>query len=337
MRNRAGLVAVSAVLAISAASTAADEKPAVASFPTFGISFTAPAKSTFQLTDSPSHIGLYGFGTGSPCAGAAILVEIMPANGKDVEAVSADLSDKMKVKFDAGTLKIGGEKAKRVSADFKAGPFTHRVTYVVVHQDRAYVLSALNTPAADASEPLKKLADSVKFVPAESPLKHLNDLFDAPVEVFGLFSFNGPDSLRRTDNTAELLHLQVFDHTTKSDPLNVDFEHIQTGDTKSFADIRDAYSQKLQQSMGFAEALVWKQSKDVKGLQISQPVKMTTKLPDGKTDTSTQRFCMLEIAPGDFVQILFSISKMPDADLKTYVAATDRMLSSIKILPKRDG
>jgi hypothetical protein len=41
---------------------------------------------------------------------------------------------------------------------------------------------------------------------------------------------------------------------------------------------------------------------------------------------------MLELAPGDFVQILFSISDLSDDEVVTYLDLSNQMLATVRIL-----
>jgi hypothetical protein len=304
-----------------------------ASFPTFGVSFTAPADATFELTDSPTHIGIYRFNAGSPNAGAAILVEVAAANGKSVKDTSAANIAQTAATAPAGSFTVGGETAAKLTAALNAQSFTHRTTYLVVHEDRLYVFSALSTAAADASKSLDDLVATVHFVPIQSPLKCLTDFFDKPFKVFGRFTMNGPQFLRRVNNEPTLLHLGVYDYTAARNPLNLDIQRIQVAVPKTFADIRDAYSAGLQKNLNSPQPLFWHTLMEVPGLHVSQPIKTRIQAPDGTTTTSTNRFSILELGPGDFVQILFTISDSPDADVKAYTDLSDRMLATIKLLP----
>jgi hypothetical protein len=304
-------------------------------FPTFGISFAAPSDATFELTDTPTHIGLYRFNPNSPNAGAAILVEVSSAKGGTVEAISKSISARLKANDVPGPFTIGGEKADKLTADFHVDSFTTRVTYLVVHQDRLYIFSALNSANADASQSLDSLVASVKFPPVQSPLKCTTDFFDKPFEVFGCFSMNGPSFMRRTDNQPTLLHLGVYDYTTNANSFNIDIQRIQTP-PKSFADIRDAYSTAIQTKLASPDPLAWHVQKGLPGLNVSQPISCTVQAADGTTSKAINRFCILELAPGDFVQILFTITDTTaDADIKTYTDLSDKMLATIKVLPSK--
>jgi hypothetical protein len=301
-------------------------------FPTFGISYTTPPLATFELTDSPTHIGMYRFIASSPSAGAAILLEVAPAQGQTLDAISSEIAKQMGGAVAPDSVTIGGEKAKLLTAAVHAESFTSRATYVVVHQDRLYIASGFSTPSASVSKSLEELLASVKFVDVESPTRHTKEFFDGPFEVFGRFSMNGPKFLRRTDNTASLLHFEAHDFTNGSNPINIDIQRIAISPPIPFDDLRDNYSAGLQKSLNSADPLTWSALKEVPGLHVSKPIK-TFKLPDGSERKTTQRFCILEIAPGDFVQILFSIADLSDADTRAYVNISNKMLATIKLLP----
>ena len=303
-------------------------------FPTMGIAYEAPAQATAEVAEStPGTVATYQFVKPSPVAGATIMIERMGNHGKPVDQVAQSIAGQIHGAVDPVPLTIGGEPAVRINADFHADAFTSRATYVVVHGSQTYLFSALSTAQASAIAPTDVLLKTVKFTPIESPTQHLGEFFTSPFEVFG-FAINGPSSLRRVDASATDLHFGIYDISGEGqpmkNPLNVDFQHIVIQAPKTFADIRDAYSADLQKQLGSADPFVWKEQPGVPGLNVSQPIKMTTKAPNGEEETVTNRFCILQLAPGDFVQILFTVAQLPDAQTKAYLAASDRMLATIK-------
>jgi len=321
-----------ATLSCSTVSHAAE--PASIRFPTFGISYRAPADSTFTLSDVPTHIGLYEMKSAATERPAAILLEVAPARGKSLDDIAVALAKKIGATIDPKAITIGNEKAKKLTADVKLDSYVARVSYVVVHENRLYIASALNTATGSADKQLDDLVATIKFIPVESPAKQTGDLFAEPLDVFDAFTINGPKYLRRNTNQSALVHLSAYDFTTGTDPLNIDIEHIQMSAPKKFADIRDAYSTQLAKTLKSSKPLEWSNVKEVPGLNVSRPVVTTVKLAGKPDEKSTRQFCILELAPGDFVQILFSISDVPDADLQAYQEACDKMLRSIKLLDK---
>ena len=258
------------------------------------------------------------------------MLEVADAHGKTLADLTAAIATKASGKIDPGAFNFGKENARKVTAPFHMDAYTSRVSYLAVHQDRLYIASVLNTAAQSGEKLLGDLLASVKFSTAESPAKHTKELFDTPMNIFDCFTMNGPKCLRRTDNQPGLLHLVAKDFTTGKDPLNVDLQRIQTQTNKPFSEIRDAYSAQLRTSLNLPAPLVWKTTQELPDLNLSQPVKTIQELPDGSQIKVTQRFCILQLEPGDFVQILFVVGDGPEAEDAVYQQACNQMLVSIK-------
>jgi hypothetical protein len=303
--------------------------------PTFGLEFVVPTDTTFELTDSPTHIGLWRFNPDSPNAGAALLVENMAARGHSLPDIAARVAALGHASTDPGTYTIGGEAAVKLSADFNLDTFTHRVTYLALHADRAYFFSVLTSPGcADASQKLEDLIASVRFFQPESPLKHLNEFFRKPITIFGRITMNGPNSLRRTNNDPADAGLEIMDCTGADDPISIDIRPFQFAKPITFAQFRDAYSAGLEKSFSISEHFVWHVSDKIPGLNFTQPHKITESV-DGTSHTAYSRMAILDLGQGYFVQFAFtSLITADDQADQAYNDAEVQMLETIQILPK---
>lgn len=280
---------------------------------------------------TPGRIASYHLIAPSPAAGTIVMIERMDSDGATAAQLAQSLADRVHATVAPGSFQVGGEKAVKITAAIQVDTFSSRDTYVVVHGAQAYLFSGLSTAAVSAKPVLDALIGTVSFAPPESPTKHLGVFLDEPFGVWG-FKMNGPACLRRVEASDTDVHLGIYDFSGKemTNPLNLDFQHLVINTPKTFADIRDAYSAGLQKQLGLADALVWHEQPGVPGLFVSNPVNTVLRTEKGEQVKMNQRYCFFQAAPGDFTQILFSLSEMPEADLRAYLATEDQMIASIK-------
>ncbi len=303
-------------------------------FPTFGLKLKPPADSVDELPSLSEQIAFYQLRGGND--GAAILIEIVPSNGKSTAEAAKALAESGHATAEPSDIVVNGEKAFKVSTPINVQQFTQRDSYVVVHDGWVYVFSGLSTEHAKAAAPLKAMLQSLKFSSAQPTNKYLKDFGKKPLIFFNRFSIAAPPIVRPDGSDEASMHLGIHDYSVRGhvgNPLNLDVQRIQTGDQRTFANLRDAYSDGIVKHLNMPEKPVWTDMKAVPGLHVSQPITVKGKSPDGEEMTMTHRFTILELGPGDFVQILFSFSDLPPADLAAYKEMSDRMLASIKILP----
>lgn len=326
-------LAVAICLLVTSAAFAAEAQRCV--FPTFGISFVAPPNTQYELTDALTHLGSFVFDSASGAPGARIVLEVAPVGGKSVEDIFSPYAERAHATVDPRPFTIGGEKAMRFSLAVRSGdlPVTYRSTYMTVHDGRLYVLNAFGKANADGSAALDELARTVEFVPVESPRKHLGTRFDKPLTFLGRLRMNGPSCLRRSLNKAEHVHYGIYDYTTRTNPLNVDVTLVHIPDDMPFSALQDMYSTGLQHQLGASEALQWHQHPEVSGLNVSKPITCYRPTPDNGRVEVINRFCILDLGHGDFVQILFTVGEVTGDDSRAYLDLTDSMLATIEIVP----
>jgi len=304
-------------------------------FPTFGIAFTPPGRATFDLTTSPGCVGLYSFNRESACPGAALCIEWVPAKGASADRMAQSMVHEHGATIAPGSYTIGGEKAVKTSADYAVNSFTRRVTYLVAHGNYIYMVSAFNTATANASKQLEDFLPTVSFFAPDVPLKHLDEMTDAPWSIFGSFSMKFPRCARKFDSTPELFNVGINDLSTTAlgQPFSVDIEPIETPTPVTFTAIRDGYSANMAKGLSIPadHPLNWHLENNVPGLNVTDAVKCTVKLPGGRSTSSTVRLAILELSPGNFVQFIFTSDP---AQANAYIHLSDAMLKTIKPAPR---
>ena len=309
---------------------AADPATDAGDFPTFGVQFTPPANAVSIQPAGQGRVAVYHLKNTNPSP--AIFVEIAFADGKKLDQVSQSLAEKIKAEPKAAAITIGSEEAMTVVMPINTGVFTNRTVYFVVHDGWQYTFHGISTTDTDVTQTMLTFLKSVKFKPIQSPLDHLKDFYEKPLIIFDRFSINCPNFTRLEASDKVTSIIGMFDYSKKplSNVLSVNIKHLQIG-AKPFATLRDAYSENLEKLIKAPTPFVWAISKENSSLHVSKPMKLKEKNSD---KTTTNRFCILEIAPGNFVQLIFVIaSGVPDAQIDSYVDLTDRMLATVKLLP----
>ena len=305
-----------------------------ADFPTFGLKLAVPADAVKMPPTSEGQIVFYQFENDS--VGPAIEVEVVPSKlGITAPQACKRYADSEHATVETSTQQIDGEPSAMFHAPMTQ-PYTTRTTYVVVHGSRTYLFSGLDTVGGSASTPLAAMLSHVIFEPPQAPSNHLSPAESGPIDILGLFTISAPRSMRPTDKADKSVHFGIYDYTSDTqlkNPLNLDIQHIQTANPVSFIDIKDSYSSGLKKQLKTSTAFIWRQEPGVPGLWVSQPLKGVIEQPKGPATPIFNRFCMLELAHGDFVQILFTFAEMPPAEMTTYTTLSDQMLNSIKIAP----
>lgn len=306
--------------------------PSTTKFPTFGLSLIPPDGATATIPASVGHVSEYRFGSDSPYANCAIFVEVVPLrSGQTLDDLAQNISKKAGAAIDPAPAQIAGEKAVKLTAPFKRDKVTHRTTYMVAHEDRAYLLSALDTDEATVNKPLANLISSAAFIPLESPSQHLGDFYDKSFRVFNVMSMNGPASLRAYEQNADYVELCIHDFVLHTQTMYIEINRIQLPQPKAFAEVRDAFSATLKEKLSLAEPFQWKQHAKCPQLNCSQPVFQQIKLPNGQIVKMIGLYNVLDCGNGTWIQILFNIPDRPELDPKPYIALTQRMLDTLSL------
>jgi hypothetical protein len=225
------------------------------------------------------------------------------------------------------------------------GTFVNRTAYIAVHGKWVYLFEALDDANTHTGgDMLEHLARTAKFSPPQAPGEHLKEWFANPISVFGSITLNGPRILRPVHQEQNVLVLGIYDCSKGpiDDVFIVNMTHIQAPAPKKFADIEKTYSAGMQKALKLAEPLVWKEQKDVPGLFVTQPVKFDPNVDGAQKKVTekkvTERVGMLELEPGDFVQILFTLSAdLSDAQVQQYIELSDRILATIKPISQKES
>jgi hypothetical protein len=308
-----------------------------AKFPTFGITLSPPEACSFALSDSPGCVALYLFDEKSHYAGAAVLVEWMPANNADAGQLAQSLIKNHGGAVDSGTFTVGGEKAVKMSADFNAGNITHRNTYLAVHGKWAYMFSALSTATVDATKAVDAMLPTVKFSEPESPIKHVDEILDADFPLFDACTVRMPACVRKFDSEPKQLDVGINDLTTDdlSQPYAIDIEPIKTDQPMTFADIKEKFSQIMEKKyLPEGQHFKWHDQTGLEALHFTEPFVATTKQDDGPSQTSHIQICLLDVAPGSFIQLSIVIADLPKDQVSAYQSVSNKILASIKLTPK---
>ncbi|HET6251105.1 MAG TPA: hypothetical protein VFE47_25685 [Tepidisphaeraceae bacterium] len=300
-------------------------------FPTFGISLSPPAHSTFKLVNGSRQVALYAFDKETPLAGAAIQIEALPTNGATLDDMAASIAKKRNGKPVDEKFTIGGDRATKMLESFSDGG--RSTTCLVVHGNLLYSFRALMGPTMNMSAEISALLQSVKFSPVESPVPHLKEIKPDPINILGIFTIPGPDCMRVDAKSDEQVFLPIIDRRDQNEDFVVNIQTLQVDPTKTFANVQEAYARGLAAQL-HTGPLQFQLQKGVPGLNISQALATEITGTDGKKVTATNRFCMLDRGGGKFVQILFTIQAPAAADVKAYVELSDRMLAGIKLLPE---
>jgi hypothetical protein len=307
--------------------------PTVTTFPTFGLAVTPPSDATFELTEIPSHIGLYRFAPSSPHKGIALLLEIAPAKGKSAADFAAHFISSAGATTRQGVPFIGGEQAVEVSAEFNRESYRQRLTYFAVHGSYLYMFSALAEPDINGSGALDEFVSSAMFIPIDSPLKHIQNLSEKPFYLMPGVGIRGPACMRVHDQKAGHIEVEIQDFVLDDPAMMVEADHIKIAVPQPFSDLQKKYSAALESQFAFPEPMQWHTQAALPNLHISQPVPLLIAPPGQAPLKMVERYCMLDLGNGDFLQILFSIPNKNAQDVKEYIALSDRMLESITCGP----
>jgi len=311
------------------------DSPAAVAFPTFGVSFVPPAHATYSVPGSPGHVAYYTLGAESSAPDAALRVVVGMAHDQTLDALAGMFVAKLQATLDPAAGMVGGEKARKITQPLKGGAFTRSLTYLVLHDGRLYMFSALSGNAAASQAVEGVLADlvaTVHFAPPDSPAKHLDTFFAKPFMLFNYATMNGPDCLRPSINTPERLAMGITDFTHGDPVLLVEIDRLTIPDGSRFSDIRAKFSAKLKDKMHLDADLKWETSQRLPRLYIAEPVKSRSQGAGGTAVSTVECYYILDMGPGELVQILFSIPERPDVNAQTYVDLSDKMIESLQLL-----
>jgi hypothetical protein len=305
-----------------------------ANFKTFGISYQPPAQTTSDGQFPADLVSHYLFGANSIYAGAGIEIWCTAANGRSAdEWAQAQVKESGKGVEDKGVFTMGGEKAVKVESDLADAHFTHSIAYLAVHGKLAYKIVALNKPGIDADKAAQALMATVSFSPPLKPEKYV-DLAQSPWNVFGELTIRLPDTARVDTQSSTELNIVIIDYSgpVAFAPLIFDLRHVKTATKMDFSDLKATYSAGLEkQCVPEGEHLTWHTDDRLPGLNISDAF-LSRATPRTHGCRNHVQVCMLELSPGDFVQLIFSIPDLPADEVRTYQSLSKEIVKTVQLV-----
>jgi hypothetical protein len=306
----------------------------LAEFPTFGISFQPPLQNTAKEPYPADLVSHYLFDAKSPYAGAGIEIWCTPAEGHSADDWAQAQKESGSGTVEKADIAMGGEKAVKVESDLNDGRFTHSIAYLAVHGKLAYKIVALNKPGVDADEAAQAIMATVVFSPPQKPVKYVDEMFPSSWFVFDKLAVRVPTCTRMEIQNAAEFELVVVDYTgpIAFAPLAIDLKHIHAAKKVDFSDLQANYSAVLEkQLLPDGQHLKWHAADRLPGLNICDSVLAKATATTHGCRNHVQ-VCMLELSPGDFVQLVSTIPDLPADEVKTYQLLSDRILKSIELV-----
>lgn len=185
-------------------------------FPTFGVSLT-PAEGWVRIFEGGAgHICRWAqMDAKTKNVSVLVVAETVPASGRSFDAYVEELRKNGGGRLEEKKALLDNEPASVVSAEAKTKGLGFRRGIIGHHGDNFYTLSVFAADNADHAAELENFRAGWKWMPLESPTKHL-DLLEGPVPIgYGLLTIRVPKAMRPYPADKGTSCLGIHDYTKK--------------------------------------------------------------------------------------------------------------------------
>ncbi len=326
MRHWTILLAILTVASATSAAFAVDPESQTRTFSSFGVTLSVPKAASISPSLPQGILFDYRAAGAMDGCSALVIPTTMTAGENAAEFVRRYRATEV-----TEDVRIDGEPAVELRVASQGARDPVKTLIVAVHGGRGMVITGYGADNTHADMAAEALAATVHFSEAKSPADDAeigtkNALrFGSPT---GYLNITAPEWLRMTKNSNGDLGFAGHDFTQNKDRFLLAMENGTTPQDRSFDDFLRTFTGELSTKYHFPQDPAWTSSSFDPHVYSTQPLGPVT-AADGTT--AVWRFVIADTGSGRHIRLAFAITDTDDNRVQNYVAATDKMISALRV------